>query len=1559
MRIYAGTSIGRHEPSLSRPLLPWVLLSLGLFASACSSEPEPEPAAGTAAQANKASSQPPPPASATETPGAVAAAEVGITTSPANVVADLRRDFRPDENGKPNAAGTGTWWYLASTAPNPANQPEAAKVLTWDNTVPNAPRFSRSQRPGHRALPSILVGPEGVVVTPSVMPQAHAILRWVSLAKRSVKVEGSFRMTRAEKLVEVVAFVDGVEQGRIRFDAADRVAKPLSFEADVNWGSSIDFAISGEVNQIQGTESGPPVGVTIRILDSPRDYAAAPTELLADLGRDFRASQSNAVNDSPAAKWENMASLTANPWHAHKSLQNLEWDPSRIRLGHVDDKAAFGLPNIAAAEGDAVLLTPRMQPPLYAVSRWTSDISGEVLIKGLIKLSSPGTTVDARVCVNGIERLRAQMHDVASERAFELSAVVVPGSTVDFSVGQDSGTSPSPSGAPAAQVAVQILRLTNEAAALSLPAAVTEKIEQLESATPSQGLPQNADVSSSTSWTDVRLAWWRKLIVEPYLASPPDDAALAEQGREFLEEYCRFLAKPTVTRPTPALVAKGSALIDRKATHPLINLAFCELALVGIDKEAVGKIHRVIGPCEAALNTNGSHPLLLANVKRLLVFLHGGPRNAGTRRRYRELMEELLVKASSGTLSDIDRRLTAQTIARFELTHNGAGGRSTLASKLHDAAGADPWIRNFFLADHYSKLGWAARGGGFASTVSERDWKLFRAQLQFAEHHAISAWMHHPQLPEPAELLIRIHKSGSGSGLGSPRFWFEQAVQADFADTEAYQQFAVSLWPRWGGSHEEMLNFGIECVATERYDTNVPAVYFIVMHQIAKERGGWKPALELPGAYEQYVRALTGYLQQSKEEAQQSTYKAQLAAIAWHFGKREEAQQIVQELGGHADRGTFSYFGIDLADIRSALPQATPSSPSYFTDDPGGAVGLCFSADGKLVIAAYPTGKLSAWNIESRALDRQLSTNAGAMTILEPSPDGTQFVVCNREGQVQVWSAAQLEMTSETKSPSPVQAVAWSPDGREVVLACGEGATSQAVFWNLSDKSQKVEPLKVPTTAASLAYISPDEFLLSSTDGRVFHDQLFIWSRKQGSIVHRKQPFEKSLTAAIVSPDGERAIIAGIELYRTTQGTLSGTEIASIGPQSDKPNVVLGRMPGVISQLRLLPDGQRVAGVTDNGAVFVWNSSSGKLEGCTRTGTRGLHHLAVAADGSRLASLDASGRIWNEPFNDGEIGWHVEAPLVGTNLGASIRRLQFLGDGKVLCADSSSGGLSTWEWDEGCRRAAGVWFSPASIQSLRPFPDGLRAAQIATGESGRTRAEVIRFSDDKIEYTAESPERDMTAIAVSPDGKWLAIGDNQGAVAVLDARSFTRPSWGLVSEHRRPVRLIQFSPDSTAFVSASDDGQIKWWDLPAQPASTAKPPVSRLTFSYSDVAPRGVSISPDGARVAVSLMNTDVIDAATGKRVYSVGGMCGAFSHDGERLCTGSFAPNFTQAKIWDAQSGKELAVLQGGHTHPVDAIAFSPDDTIILTGDRDGWVRAWNAETGMEVAELPTGAAP
>ena len=65
-----------------------------------------------------------------------------------------------------------------------------------------------------------------------------------------------------------------------------------------------------------------------------------------------------------------------------------------------------------------------------------------------------------------------------------------------------------------------------------------------------------------------------------------------------------------------------------------------------------------------------------------------------------------------------------------------------------------------------------------------------------------------------------------------------------------------------------------------------------------------------------------------------------------------------------------------------------------------------------------------------------------------------------------------------------------------------------------------------------------------------------------------------------------------------------------------------------------------------------------------------------------------------------------------------------------------------------------------------------------------------------------------------------------------------------------------------------------------------------------------------------------------------------AFSPDGSRIVTAS---SDNTARIWDAASGKEIAVLRG-HEASVDSAAFSPDGSRIVTASEDNTARIWDA---------------
>ena len=57
-------------------------------------------------------------------------------------------------------------------------------------------------------------------------------------------------------------------------------------------------------------------------------------------------------------------------------------------------------------------------------------------------------------------------------------------------------------------------------------------------------------------------------------------------------------------------------------------------------------------------------------------------------------------------------------------------------------------------------------------------------------------------------------------------------------------------------------------------------------------------------------------------------------------------------------------------------------------------------------------------------------------------------------------------------------------------------------------------------------------------------------------------------------------------------------------------------------------------------------------------------------------------------------------------------------------------------------------------------------------------------------------------------------------------------------------------------------------------------------------------------------------------------------------------------ARIWDAESGKEIAVLKG-HAGRVISAAFSADGKRVVTASDDKTARIWDAESGKEIAVL------
>ena len=132
-----------------------------------------------------------------------------------------------------------------------------------------------------------------------------------------------------------------------------------------------------------------------------------------------------------------------------------------------------------------------------------------------------------------------------------------------------------------------------------------------------------------------------------------------------------------------------------------------------------------------------------------------------------------------------------------------------------------PWVKEYVLGVHFVDAAWDARGGDWASNVTQAGWKGFAENLASARTHLVNSWKENPHDPAAATEMITVCM-GEEVQIDTMRFWFDRAVAADFDYIPAYSALRWGMRPRWGGSYEQMNAFGQECAATGRYDTMVP-----------------------------------------------------------------------------------------------------------------------------------------------------------------------------------------------------------------------------------------------------------------------------------------------------------------------------------------------------------------------------------------------------------------------------------------------------------------------------------------------------------------------------------------------------------------------------------------------------------------------------------------------------------------------------------------------------------------------------------------------------------------
>jgi WD40 repeat protein/predicted Ser/Thr protein kinase len=261
------------------------------------------------------------------------------------------------------------------------------------------------------------------------------------------------------------------------------------------------------------------------------------------------------------------------------------------------------------------------------------------------------------------------------------------------------------------------------------------------------------------------------------------------------------------------------------------------------------------------------------------------------------------------------------------------------------------------------------------------------------------------------------------------------------------------------------------------------------------------------------------------------------------------------------------------------------------------------------------------------------------------------------------------------------------------------------------------------------------------------------------------------------------------------------------------------------------------------------------------------------------------------------------------------------------------------------------------VSRLALSPDRTRVVVGLDIEDGQYRIGIYDTSsgEERANWAAGRDRDQILALALSPDGRWLAAAGDDHVIHIWDAATGK-----LLTEcpgHTSKVMSIAFRQDGSRLVTASHDGTVRQWD--ARTGDEVEPPYDRHTAEVFAAV-----YSPDGRRVASAGADRSVrLWRAVGRQDQSVlRGHTGtvrdlAFSRNGRRLVSASYDNGGYQGdgtvRFWEAAPEVTLPVL-AGHTDYVYPVAYSPDGRWIASGAWDHNVHLWDAATGELWATLP-----
>ena len=495
-------------------------------------------------------------------------------------------------------------------------------------------------------------------------------------------------------------------------------------------------------------------------------------------------------------------------------------------------------------------------------------------------------------------------------------------------------------------------------------------------------------------------------------------------------------------------------------------------------------------------------------------------------------------------------------------------------------------------------------------------------------------------------------------------------------------------------------------------------------------------------------------------------------------------------------------------------------------------------------------------------------------------------------------SATGQEILSIPTPGQPAEEIAFAPDGKTIALdAFGDTVRLHDSTTGKCVRELTRRELEQNTNHVFQLVFSPDGRFLASIppprpiDHRGEIDSIRIWDVKTGIERQRLKNYPNGIYCAAFSPNSQYLALGGDRLNVVLWDMAAGKEVrrCSIEPSS-------------ACSIAFSPDGQILAAATGDGAIWLWDVATGRvLPASADRFLQASPDLRFSADNRRLLGRDDTFIAW-DPHTGREIRRMAQTAGAPWTLDLSPDETLLAGGDRkefVHLWDATTGRsvrdlkVKEQEKEEGIRNS----FFSSGGRRLVSCGYQLGTVRVWDVASGR---QLYSFTSDR-----------RTALAVSPDGRWLAAAfreNGRSEVLLWDLDAGRKKSVFALTGNIF-VNHMTFSPDSRLLAIAGWSGQ-------------------------GNTVPSGVFLWD-----VASGQQERILDNSN-KAVLET-----AFSADGRMVASGHFDGTLL---LWELATGRWRHSFRG-HESGISSLAFSPNGRLLAASSFDAPVYVWDVAGTIE----------